>query len=283
MSINGFHNQLELMKIKSWNFFFRVILWFALMASGIHLWVVGGILCTIFGTVILGTAIAHGVELQHQCIHGNGFKNRSFNFIAGWILGAPMLVAFNSYKKQHLWHHRYLGTPMDKEFFQGSANSKLNTWPKIFAYIFQLNRLKVLTFRLPSHEDRSLVLIFLMGLTAAALMLHSASIIFGWLIALAFVAEPLHNFIELPEHYACDKSTRKVSLNSRTVLSNWFMTWLTNGNNFHVEHHSHPGVPMQNMRELHRMLKPSISNYHNGYCEFILALRENESGCERIV
>lgn len=276
MSTIGFQNQRNLMKVKSWNFLFRVILWFAIISSGACFWILGTILFKIAGIVLLGMAMAHGVELQHQCIHGNGFKSRSVNTKVGWILGAPMLVAFNSYRKQHLWHHRYLGTPMDKEFFQSSENIQLNTRWKIFRYIFQYKRLKSVTLHLASHQDRNFLLVFLFFILSASFITHSTWFAVGWLVALIFVAEPLHNFIELPEHYACDRSTRKVSHNSRTIRSNWFMTWLTNGNNFHVEHHSHPGVPMQNMTDLHEILRPSICNYHSGYWDFLLTLQENK-------
>ena len=69
------------------------------------------------GIVLLGVMFAHGVELQHQALHGQGFRHRGVNEFFGVLLGLPMLVSFAAYQASHLRHHRHLGTPQNREFF----------------------------------------------------------------------------------------------------------------------------------------------------------------------
>ena len=81
-----------------------------------------------------------------------------------------------------------------------------------------------------------------------------------WVVPLVLSAEAAHFLIELPEHFGCDKPTRDVMTNTRTVMASRFMFWLTNGNNYHVEHHYSPQVPVERLPELHRLLSPRIKH-----------------------
>src|SRR5262249_49402985 len=67
--------------------------------------------------VPLGLVYAHAVELQHQCLHNTGFRSKRWNRWVGVALGLPSLVAFSDYQASHFQHHRLLGTPEDREFF----------------------------------------------------------------------------------------------------------------------------------------------------------------------
>ena len=92
--------------------------------------------------------------------------------------------------------------------------------------------------------------------------------IFIWAIAVFFVAGPVHALIEFPEHYECDSSSRNILENTRSIKSNFFMTWLTNGNNYHVEHHMYPAVPLQNLKRIHYALHSEQKHYNLGYFAF---------------
>ena len=76
-----------------------------------------------------------------------------------------------------------------------------------------------------------------------------------------------HAFVA-PEHYGCDPHSRNVFENTRTIRSNRFMTWLTNGNNFHVEHHFRPGVPVEKLRQLHGEIAQNVMHGNDGYAQF---------------
>src|SRR5215471_16117967 len=71
-------------------------------------------------SLVLGLVYAHAVELQHQCLHNTAYRRKAINRLVGVPLGLPMYVSFSDYQNSHLKHHRLLGTPEDKEFFNYS-------------------------------------------------------------------------------------------------------------------------------------------------------------------
>jgi fatty acid desaturase len=71
----------------------------------------------ILPSVALGLMYAHAVELQHQCLHNTALRDTSWNRRIGILLGLPLLVSFSDYQNSHMRHHKLLGTPEDREFF----------------------------------------------------------------------------------------------------------------------------------------------------------------------
>lgn len=100
------------------------------------------------------------------------------------------------------------------------------------------------------------------------------SLAFGgwWFVKLWFIplviGEVAHFMIEMPEHIFCDRSKPDVFENTRTIKGSWFSFWLTNGNNFHVEHHARMGAPINKLPRLHEELAPMIKNYKLSYLSF---------------
>jgi fatty acid desaturase len=91
-----------------------------------------------------------------------------------------------------------------------------------------------------------------------------------WLIPLFVVAGPVHALIEMPEHFRCETDNTNVFRNTRSIKSNWFMTWFTNGNNYHVEHHLVPGAPIERLPEIHELVSSEIKYVHATYRDFFL-------------
>ena len=83
---------------------------------------------------------------------------------------------------------------------------------------------------------------------------------------------PVHAQDEMPEHYRCDLTSTDPFRNTRTIESNAFMTWFTNGNNYHVEHHMMPNLPIERLHDLHGAIAPRIRYYHRTYRQFYSAL-----------
>lgn len=247
----------------------------------------------VIGIFILGLMFAHGVELQHQVLHNQGFKNRTLNEIVGIILGLPMLVSFAGYQASHLRHHKYLGTPQNKEFFdygdQYGSSKLASLW--LFINRFMMPSLywgflKNVCFALlgRKHADESpdvsvrinrdylAMLAAIAVLTIVSITLHDAMILQVWLIPLLFVATPVHALIEMPEHYRCETSSTDPFKNTRTIQSNAFMNWYTNGNNYHVEHHMMPGLPIDRLQDLHLAIHKDIKYFHTGYLDYYFSL-----------
>jgi fatty acid desaturase len=248
----------------------------------------------VLGVIGLGLMFAHAVELEHQALHHLGFRNRRINEIVGIALGAPMLVSFAGYQTSHLRHHRLLGTPQNKEFFdygdQYGASRAASLWMwatrfLMFAHYKQFVINLWLTVRgkdFPEEtpeasrrirRDHWVMVAMIAVLCGLSVLFHRPLVLWLWLIPLALVGAPVHALVEMPEHYRCDTTTTDPYANTRTIRSNALLTWYTNGNNYHVEHHMMPGLPMERLPDLHEHIVDHIVNYHPTYMDFFRSLR----------
>ncbi|MDI1431391.1 fatty acid desaturase family protein [Polyangium sorediatum] len=276
-------------------FLLKVSIYLALVAYGARLATSDLLVLQILGVLTLGLMFAHGVELQHQALHKQGFRNGKLNEIVGILLGLPMLVSFAGYQAAHLRHHKHLGTPANEEFFDygdphgegGSRIASLGLWfdrlmmPRHYLAVTK-NLWRALAVRRFSSErpevsarmcrDYIVMLLAILTLGAASFATHASLILVVWVLPLVLVAMPVHALIEMPEHYQCDPSTTDVLRNTRTIESNVLMYWYTNGNNYHVEHHMMPRLPMDRLPDLHRAIGQNIEHCHAGYRDFYVAL-----------
>ncbi|WP_431045765.1 fatty acid desaturase family protein [Streptomyces sp. P1-3] len=253
--------------------------------------------CRITGVLLLGCMYAHAAELQHQTLHGLGFRNRRANAAAGIVLGIPMLISFAAYRVTHLRHHRYLGTPLNREFFDygnqygadrpRSRRDALLSWAVRFSMIhhyglFLRNLARSLLGRDFEGEtattsrrirrDHRIALAVFAGLTALSAALREPVVVVVWVLPLVLVAAPVHAAIELPEHHGCDTLDEDPFANTRTIRSNRFMTWFTNGNNFHVEHHLVPNLPIERLPDAHAVVRDRLRHFHPSYTHYFYKL-----------
>ncbi|MGW2486096.1 fatty acid desaturase family protein [Streptomyces sp. NPDC001606] len=276
-----------------------------LLAGGIWLTLTPALWARALGTVVVGLMFAHMLELQHETLHSIAFRGRRLNVVAGVILGLPTLVSFAAYQVSHLRHHRDLGTPENQEFFDygdqyGSEENSLVRTTGLWLYRlsmiahykqFLLTSGRVLTGRDIGEEspltqrrirrDHLIILGTLAASVAVCALTHSWAVVWAWLLPMALVGLPAHALIELPEHFRCDTDTPDVFQNTRTITSNRFMAWLTNTNNFHVEHHLLPTLPFHKLSEMHRDVIPQARYHHRSYRDFFRWLVRGEGKAER--
>jgi fatty acid desaturase len=268
-------------------FALKITLWIVWTASGIYgLCVVQGFVTTLLLQLLLGAAYAHGVELQHQALHQSGFSSRRANRLFGVLLGLPMLVAFSSYQDSHLYHHRKLGTPDDTEFFDYGNPSDRN-FLSIFKHFFLINHfcdflknvIDALIWRTfktkllsqnPAKIRFEYLLIGVVFFGSFLFSLHYESEIFVkcWVVPLFFFAAPIHALIELPEHFECERGTRDVFQNTRSIKTHPIATWFTNGNNYHVEHHWLASLPIEKLVDIHMQIDEHIVHLSPSYRSF---------------
>jgi len=236
--------------------------------------------------LLLGAAFCHGVELQHQALHYTGFRSAWANRLAGLVVGFPMLVPFSAYRDRHLFHHQALGRPDDEEFFQfqGFGSSR---WWHLFKSLFMLSYyyslckhfIDTMLFRPYTVKSRGgdaakirheyfLVGGVFFGLAGWSLFTGSGIFLQCWLIPLFCFATPIHALVELPEHYGCNTRSLNVFENTRTIYTHPFFSWFTNGNNYHVEHHYLPKLPMEQLRDIHPQIKDKICYHCPSYFAF---------------
>lgn len=267
-----------------------------LIAGGVLLTLQSIIWLRLVGVVLDGLMFAHAAELQHEALHNIGFRNQRANTIAGTVLGIPMLISFAAYRASHLRHHRYLGTPLNREFFDygdqygslaktkaGTALSWLLRFSMLYHYqLFAKNIWHALrtgrfegetrTVSRRIRRDHLLIAGLLLATLVVSVALRDWFILWLWVLPLVVVAAPVHAAIELPEHYRCETLSESVFANTRTIRSNRLMTWFTNGNNFHVEHHLMPNMPIERLPELHVRVRDQLQHFHPTYRSYFRSL-----------
>lgn len=239
------------------------------------------------GIIVLGLMYAHMIELQHQCLHDTAFRRGSaWNRVVGVALGLPMLVSYSHYRRVHLHHHRSLGTPEDREFF-GYQYESLRSIGGFISHFFMLPHLRTVlegmlfaTLGRPikdMHErDRALLpveyllMLGMLGLLVVVAFISGLSLPLRLWVLPFLVSLPVHALIEFPEHFGCDRSDPSVLVNTQTIQASRLLQWFTNGNNFHVEHHSYAGVPNDKLPALHAMMRAEIVHLHPSYLRFFI-------------
>lgn len=217
---------------------------------------------------LLGLLYAHGLELVHECLHHNMFRRPLSNRIFGFLASLPLLVSYSHYKYQHLHHHRFVGTPEDKELFDYEPQSLRNpltfivrAWnfmriPAFFADLFRMLRGKFPDVFITPRQRREvlseylLLAVFFIGAVILTVARITDVFLLVWFMPWLLFGEAFHFFIELPEHLGRDKTRKEIFTNTRSYACSNLFSYMINGNNYHVEHHLHPRVAVHNLRRL---------------------------------
>lgn len=279
-------NLRELAKIRSHSFQVKLGVLLFVLASlvGLILFLPGK--WWILPSLVLGLAYAHAVELQHQCLHNTAYRNKRWNRFVGVLLGIPLLVSFSDYQNSHLNHHRLLGTPEDREFFNYGYRHltslaaliphlwMVNHYYDVTRYITrssvgQLVRAESATPKMARkiRFEYQLMAVFLLVMTAITIIWPSTLFLKLWLLPF-LMGVPSHALIELPEHIGCNTGVPDVLGNTRTIRANGLLVWFMNGNNYHVEHHWLPGVPNDKFPVLHTYVSNQIQYLDTSYWAF---------------
>lgn len=283
---NHFENGRDLLGTNN-IFLAKVVVWVLLLVIGVHSFFADTWWQQLLGAVLAPLMMAHGVELQHQALHNAGFRSRRVNRVVGFFLGLPLLISFAHYQDRHLHHHQNVGTSQDSEFFQYSKENNHQTL-RLVANLLMLShwwRVGGLMVAAVMNGDlgkiynkhnragiRTDYVLFLFVLTALLMASIAQGNLVGLkVIALVLLAAPVHTLLELPEHSGCDRCD-DVLKNTRSIRSNRLMTWFTNGNNYHVEHHLSPNVIPERLHILHQRIQPKIAFQNDSYFEFIASL-----------
>jgi fatty acid desaturase len=289
-------NVREIVKVRSIHFQIKLIVYILATTMLISLTLMLPGPYWILPALILGLGYAHAVELQHQCLHNTAYRSKFWNRLVGVLLGLPSLVSFSDYQNSHLKHHRLLGTPEDKEFFNYSYE-KLHSvmtliphlwmvrhYQDVLGYIFKSSLGKLvrkdeakLKMAKKIRFEYQLMAVFLLAMAIITIVFQTTLFLKLWFIPF-LIAVPTHALIELPEHIGCNTKLPDVLVNTRTMKANKLLVWFVNGNNYHVEHHWLPAVPNDKFPELHNYVASRIEyadiSYWSFYSQFFTNLRK---------
>lgn len=269
----------------------RIMVWCGLFALGITLCTGHASLWQVsVGVLIIGVAIAHGVHLQHQALHNIGFRSRRANEVWGVILGIPALVSFYEYRVAHLFHHANIGKPAHHELYsmlkwqagtpKRAQGFMLAHYVRVFiphlCRVLRAQPLEHHVYRYSQVQQRQFKRFYLIGggfivlLAALSLAFETWLPLATWLVALIFVAVPMHALLEFPEHVGCDQFSTEVVKNTRSIRSNFFMQWLAHYNNLHAEHHQEPQTPFHLLPAVHPKISNALEESRSGYIDFYI-------------
>jgi fatty acid desaturase len=245
----------------------KVAIYFAsiLAAAGVlavwHDWAVG-----VAVAVFLGIAYAHGLELQHEALHGILLATPAHNRILGSLLGLPMLTTFTETRAQHLHHHRYVGTPRD--VYDRSCRD-FSSLRALLVHVFSLDRLLdfprtlLALWRgsycgvLRERECRAArsefvaTALALAGLLALAAAFDPRVVVWGWVVPALVIGPVVHFFMTSAEHLGRPSTTMRLEENTRSYATTPLWTYLVHYDNYHVEHHRSPMLPFCRLPALH--------------------------------
>jgi len=211
---------------------------------------------------------------QHSLLHRRREIN---NLISKWLIGAPCGTPFFSSQKQHLTHHRTLGSSTEDPAFQFYCYGEPS--PKATAGGLAMHFVKVIlvsrfTYSLkgkaataePAKKSLAnmlreyLPILLAQGLIFLAFSL--AGIWWGyfllWALPLVTLVSFFDAFRQFAEHanptFDSEAGSRLISTQSNAFECFFFAPF---GMNFHAEHHLFPFVPYSRLPELSQLLRGS--------------------------
>ncbi|BBH54555.1 fatty acid desaturase family protein [Fluviispira sanaruensis] len=232
-------------------------------------------------TPILSFILAGFVNAGHDCVHLGQFKSSKMNRIFGIFWSTPLLINFSRYKYQHLIHHQKTSFDGDTEpSFEFRSFKQylfefigIHYWYAVLRGIYrinrnlfpesvQLNRNKIFDVKIDNAIIEVFILItFCITYKFPIIMLH-----FYW-IPLLFYPGILFVF-SLPEHYKCEKFSKDIRTNTRSVSSNFLVRFFMWNANYHSEHHAFPRIPANNLGKLENVIPKNYFNTDTSYIYF---------------
>lgn len=256
--------------------------------------------------IVIGCCQYRLFILGHDGLHGNLSRSREKNdFMARWLIYAPMFMGFADAKRNHLAHHQMLGTPEDPDRYIHVLDNKNSRFQFLLfcsgLATFGKTVLKVTPFGrmfFPAQNkgeekpeaaatalkdyiiDRIPVLVWQVAIIAAFFF---AGI--WWAYPFLWIA-PIYFLVFLPDEIRafCDHGVirladgkgdadRLVTFESNPVERIFFSP---HNMNYHAEHHLWVGVPYHNLPKVHQAVKdtPEIT-VRGSYLSFLFQVIKN--------
>ena len=204
--------------------------------------------------------------LVHEGVHGLLHADRRWNRGLAKVLCAwPILVPYESYRRIHLLHHRYLNTPRDPDWQRNRPDRLGNLSTRSLRALLGLEgaQVRLLDFfvvgerppglRLEVRETWARLSFYVLVLGAAAYGGALTVLVKYWLVPLATWFVATMRLKGLAEHYGMDNAS---PIGSHTIIPTPLEGVLLSPLNFgyHAAHHASPGVPYRALPELHALL-----------------------------
>lgn len=217
----------------------------------------------------------------HETAHRTAFESRALNIAVGYLSGFLIALPYQYYTLFHWEHHRHTQDPdRDPELIVGPKPRNETQLAIAYSGLRQLGGRVLLMLRhaltgrvtvpwIPAGRRATIVRearLFVAGyalLLAASLLLHSAMLLWVWVLPLLLGQMILRPYL-YAEHTGCD-TTRSAFENTRTTYTIAFVHWFAWNMPYHVEHHAYPSVPFHALPQLNRIVDGEIVHRGRGY------------------
>ena len=216
---------------------------------------------------LLAAAALHGISLfTHEAVHGTLRRSRFWNAVGGALCALPVLQNFSAYRVLHLEHHDHLGNEGDPDHYPNYTRWSwlvfLMNWGRLLAgYPAYITAIPVLGFRQGNARQRwaiagevALAGLLIFGLTRLPwpVALHA------WLIPMLFI-NTFVNIRGMSQHTLLEEHHGDAVRGTRTILTNPVVAFFMCNENYHLEHHLHPGVPWYHLPRVHAALRDELT------------------------
>lgn len=287
----------ELSKLTPWKaylaLFFDYTLIFTFFAIGVvfpNWWVIALLIPFIARTQLALAIIMH--DGAHRRLHPNP---KVSDWISQALVAGPILFSADSYKKNHLLHHKIplqeedpdlsliAGYPITKGSFLRKIARDLTglSYFKFIHYFLygQHKRAKKVTKErtkkvgTKKHSPLFLLSTILIPNTLFFLFFYFSGrpsfYFFLWLLPLMTWLQFFLRIRGIAEHSGYQPNDNQ-ALCSRTVVNRWQTFFVAPHNvNYHIEHHLYVGIPFYNLPKAHRLMKERQAlpepNTYNSY------------------
>ncbi|WP_050627125.1 fatty acid desaturase [Bradyrhizobium viridifuturi] len=223
---------------------------------------------------IQGYFVAFLFMVVHETAHKTAFRNHALNLVVGNLSAFLIGLPHQYYCLFHWDHHRYTQDPeKDPELIVGPKPASDTQLAIAYSGLLQvLVRIRLMLRHaltgkvsvpwIPPHKRAAIVLearLYLAGyllLLVASLALHSAILLWAWIVPLLAGQLILRPYL-YAEHTGCER-TRSAFENTRTTMTGRIMKWFAWNMPYHVEHHAYPTVPFHALPKLNAIVDGHI-------------------------
>lgn len=246
-------------------------------------------------TIIWIGARQHALGIiGHDAVHYRLHKNKKINDIIGdFFCLNPLFITIEGYRREHLSHHKFVGTIYDIDWLRIKDYSQYNFPQSKLKFIGNITKHLLGLFTVRDFYNLLITCKFILNVSKKSyftmfsyyIILFSllfyfegafAYLMYWFVPSISMLIACLY-FRLIAEHSHIEKGGL---LNTRNIIPYWWENLLIspNGVNYHLDHHLCPSVPFYNLRILHTKLNESenyikssvnLKGYSN---EFLLAI-----------
>ena len=216
---------------------------------------------------LMGRAHAQFSSLMHEAAHRSLFTNKRLNdFVGRWLLGFPVFVSTDAYRRVHMAHHRQEFGPdePDVPLYAGYPISSASFRRKMFrdatgqtGLTLLRGQLGALGSPLPAARStmRKMIAVQVALFTVSVALGHPFVYLLLWVLPWFTMWRVVNRLRAIAEHggLRADPDRRNTTHSIRQhAVARFFMVPYNIG--FHIAHHVDPGIPFRSLPSYHRQL-----------------------------